>query len=490
MGLNRTHFVLFSSICVLLIVGSSISMIYYSSVIGEKDKAITALNNQIIQLQNWLESNITSLNQALAEIEEKDKAITALSGQILQLQQWLQGNITALRQSQATISELQTQINKLRNNYEYLMNNYSKLQKEYAMLEFDYMKLKSDYVTLQKNYSMLLENIKPLEESREELKTFALYVSTSNLLSYINETYEKALGNYAMYLPWYSTSTPYDVGPNHFAYIIKTPLHTGDIIVDWNIQGSNYVVMVMDTNNFLYFYAGSTYHVLGSSLGDEKKPIYVSVNPGESLVFVVYNNGTSNVRIYDWRIYEKVTLNVLEDLRKVYAVNYYIATKVHYVPEIGEVVKSPLETLSEGGDCEDRAILAASMLLALGYEPNRVALALIDTDGNGVADHLSALAKVPYYNIEYLAHDLARLTMLFTNKDPYQDFTYPPNVMLVPSNIVNGSDRSGYFILIDPPDLTKVHNITNYVDSLIPGNINFKNYNIIYAETLESLLTK
>lgn len=547
MGLIKTQLIVFSLIYVVLVAGLATSIIHYSSVVSEKDKAITSLNNQIAQLQSWLESNITSLkqalvnikerevtitllrnqitalesekasltnqlseknktitlldneilqlrkwlegnitslNQALMEIRGKDKVITSLSNQILQLQQWLQSNITALKQSQATISELQTQLNKLQNDYKLLMNNYSKLQIEYA-------NLKLDYVTLQKNYNLILEKTRPLEEVREVLKTLASYVSTSNLFSYINETYRKALENYAMRLLWYLTDNiPLDVRPKYFYYVIEAPTYTGDIIVDWNIQGSNYVVMVMGTNDLLDLSSGKTYSVLDSSSGDEKKPLYISVSPGESLAFVIYNKGTSNVRIYDWRIYEKVAVNVPEDLRKVYAVNYYIATKVPYVSDIGEEAKPPLKTLSEGGDCEDRAVLAASMLLALGYEPSKIALALIDTDGDGIADHASALAKLPpYYNIENLAYNLARLTILFTNKDPYRDI-YPPNIMLVPSNIVNGSDRNSYFILIDPPDLTKVRNVTTYVKSLIPSNINFKNYNIIYAETIENLLTK
>ncbi|MEM2021358.1 MAG: hypothetical protein QXP80_03920 [Zestosphaera sp.] len=434
------------------------SVIYYGAIINEKESAISSLKSQVSTLE--LEKT-TLFNQA----SEKDETIESLNSQVTQLREWLEGNKTLLQQALATISSLQTQVNQLRSQMDQLQKNYTSLRGE---------------------YDELLERFEPLEEARRILKDFADYVSTSDLFNYVRGTYQKALGSDALYLLWYSPQTPYNISLGHFTYVIETPLYTGEIVVDWNITGSNYYVMVMEVNELLHFYSDKQYHVINSSFGDVKKPLHISADTGQMLAFVIWNSKSSNVRVYDWRIYEKVGVHTPEDLRKVYAVHYYIATNVPYVYDVEEEVKPPLRTLSEGGDCEDKAILAASTLLSLGYSPDRVALALIDTNGDGIGDHAVSLAQLPPdYDISYLAYDLARLTILFTSKDPYEGL--PPNIMLVPANIVNRSAGKGYFIAIDPPDLTKGEIIEQ---GLIPGNINFSNYNILYAETIESLLTK
>lgn len=479
MSSGRARLIVFVMVCLILTVGLAGSVIYYGAIINEKESTISSLKSQISTLE--LEKT-TLINQA----SKKDETIESLNNQVTQLWKWLEGNKTLLQQALATISSLQTQVNQLRSQMNQLQKNYELLIHDYGELQNQYSHLQNNYTSLRGEYDKLLELFEPLEEARQILKDFADYVSTSGLFNYVRETYQEALGSDALYLLWYSPQVPYDISLGYFTYVIETPLYTGEIVVDWNITGSNYYVMVMEVSELLHFYSDEQYHVINSSFGVVKKPLHISADTGQMLAFVIWNSRSSNVRVYDWRIYEKVGVHTPEDLRKVYAVHYYIATNVPYVYDVGEEVKPPLRTLSEGGDCEDKAILVASMLLSLGYSPDRVALALIDTNGDGIGDHAVSLAQLPLdYDISYLAYDLARLTILFTSKDPYEGL--PQNIMLVPANIVNGSAGKGYFIVIDPPDLTKGEIIEQ---GLIPGNINFSNYNILYAETIESLLAK
>ena len=381
------------------------------------------------------------------------------------------------------LNKLTDKYNNLLTSHEQLQNNYNELQQKYRQLQGNYTALQRSYTTLKDEYENLL---RPLRQARNLLKAYADMVSTHGLYSYVKDDYQKALEDEAQYLLWYSSSTPYYIDPRYYSYIIVGPGYSGEIVVSWDIQGSDYYVRVLDMSNFLDFASGLRYSEVDESYEDNKKPLYCNLEVGRMYAFVIHNKGSKAIKVNDWRIYEKVQVSVDGDLRKIFTANYFVATKVNYVPDIGDEAKSPLTTLLEGGDCEDRAILVASILLALGYDSSRIALALVDTDGDGISDHVSCLAQLPdSYDLEYLAHDLARLTLIFTNIDPYSDYLRPPNILLIPSSIVNGSNNYGYFIVIDPPDLTS----GSYTAiNLIPGYITFECYNILYAETIRSLL--
>ena len=75
--------------------------------------------------------------------------------------------------------------------------------------------------------------------------------------------------------------------------------------------------------------------------------------------------------------------------------------------------------------------------------------------------------------------------MLFTGKDPLKDYRYPVPIFLVPSLFVNGSDGKGYFIVVDP--FCICIGTADEEKKLLPGYLSCTNYNIVYAETIESL---
>ena len=417
-------------------------------------------------------------------------------------------------QLQDSLNKLQSDYDKLKTNYEQLSSIYSQLSEEHKMLEQNYTSLKKRYSSLESDYNMLtasyqalqksfselneayaelnakyeqLEEVfAPVREAREYLKDLATMTSTEGLFSYIKAVYQEAMQDEALYQLWYLSEKPYDLEPRYFTYLIETTKYSGDVVIEWHITGANYYVMVMSMSDFLSYVKGEDYYCIDYSFENDKNPLYCYLETGQMYAFVIENNGYRSIRIYDWDIYEKIEVDIPADLRKFYTVNYYIALNVPYVADIGDEAKPPLKTLSEGGDCEDRAVLVASMLRALGYDPSRIALAMVDTDGNGFSDHIVCLAQLPpLYNIEYLTYDLGMLTLLFTNSNPYWDYIWVPDAMLVPASMVNGSDNIGYFIVLDPPDLTKGE--VKAID-LLPGAEVFDTFNIIYAETLENLL--
>jgi len=63
-------------------------------------------------------------------------------------------------------------------------------------------------------------------------------------------------------------------------------------------------------------------------------------------------------------------------------------------PDGTEYPRYPVETLVDGvGDCEDSAILYASIVRAFGYSAG-VLLISLDTDGDDAIDHIAVLVRV------------------------------------------------------------------------------------------------
>ena len=64
---------------------------------------------------------------------------------------------------------------------------------------------------------------------------------------------------------------------------------------------------------------------------------------------------------------QKLIENISTEKERINSIGFYVQN-LPYVSENGEYPKYPLETINEGGDCEDKAILCASILYTLGYE--------------------------------------------------------------------------------------------------------------------------
>jgi len=110
----------------------------------------------------------------------------------------------------------------------------------------------------------------------------------------------------------------------------------------------------------------------------------------------------------------------------------------------------------------------------------------VDSDGDRVIDHASVLAQVSSIKIpEEIYYHFEKLSLLFTGKDPLKDYRYPALIFLAPSLFVNWSDGKEYFIVVDPFCISI--GTADEEKKLLPSYFSCSNYNIVYAETNESL---
>ncbi len=83
-----------------------------------------------------------------------------------------------------------------------------------------------------------------------------------------------------------------------------------------------------------------------------------------------------------------------DDVYKIAVIGLWVADNINYVsdPRGFEYIAPPEETLkTKAGDCDDYAVLLASMYRSVGLE---AAVGLIDTDGDGKAEHATALVHL------------------------------------------------------------------------------------------------
>ncbi len=78
----------------------------------------------------------------------------------------------------------------------------------------------------------------------------------------------------------------------------------------------------------------------------------------------------------------------------IWIINVWVVKNIHYIPDPNfELIQEPEQTLKlRAGDCDDVAVLMASMYQAVGL---RTKFAEVDTDGDGKIDHMTVLV---YYH--------------------------------------------------------------------------------------------
>ena len=117
--------------------------------------------------------------------------------------------------------------------------------------------------------------------------------------------------------------------------------------------------------------------------------------------------GVWNAEGYSRFVLDPSDDDLMEDLRDSLLVNNsyqstienalaFVQQAISYQPDPGgtEYPRYPVETLVDGmGDCEDSAILYASIVRAFGYSAG-VLLISVDTSGDGVIDHIAVLVRV------------------------------------------------------------------------------------------------
>lgn len=128
-AVGKSLAIVLTIIVVVLISSFAGTILYYNSLISEKNIQIESLSKQKSQLQAWLENNITQLNSILREKER--------------LENWLKENRTYYEQA---IASLQNQITTLNNKIVELdseIKSYQKYKEEYTMYTKEYENLRN-----------------------------------------------------------------------------------------------------------------------------------------------------------------------------------------------------------------------------------------------------------------------------------------------------------------------------------------------------------
>lgn len=116
--------------------------------------------------------------------------------------------------------------------------------------------------------------------------------------------------------------------------------------------------------------------------------------------------------------------SVAEKLGTLENIYYFVRNRIEYIDEPIDKWNKPSKTLERGcGDCDDMALLLASMLLSVGYDA-WVRIATIKTD-NSIMDHAYVIVRV---GIDWIELDPACKNCKpgerpFTVVEPIMDFT-------------------------------------------------------------------
>lgn len=144
---------------------------------------------------------------------------------------------------------------------------------------------------------------------------------------------------------------------------------------------------------------------------------------------------------------------------KIWQINYWTANTISYVSDPGghEYVASAAETLrTKGGDCEDFAVFLANLYEAIGLD---AIIASIDTDDNGIADHLACLV---YYSgtgealLEEIKIILQKSLTFTPTSQVYIKF-WESNKSPIKKNYTGG-----IWVVADPP-MAQVKDMVGYV---------------------------
>lgn len=118
----------------------------------------------------------------------------------------------------------------------------------------------------------------------------------------------------------------------------------------------------------------------------------VTLQDGDYYIYLDNSYALLNSKTVDVTITARFTREAFnDDVYKMVVIALWVAEHVNYVsdPKGFEYIAPPEETLkTKAGDCDDYAVLLASLYRSVGLEAG---VGLIDTDGDGKAEHATAL---------------------------------------------------------------------------------------------------
>lgn len=142
---------------------------------------------------------------------------------------------------------------------------------------------------------------------------------------------------------------------------------------------------------------------------------------------------------------------------KIWQINYWVANNISYVsdPRRQDYPAYAHETLQiKGGDCDDFAILLASMYESVGLD---AAIANIDTDQTGKADHMTCLVYYPEEEDSFIVEEKIILKKLGLGEGVR--FSYFDQV---DSKVVPKKYASGIWIVADPT-MAAIKDMVGYI---------------------------
>lgn len=264
---------------------------------------------------------------SLAAFQKEQKKLKAQVESLAASNQLISQNLTQL---DAAYQILQSEKQSLSDQYTSLAGQYESLNSEYAALQGQYNTLNSDYTALAGNYETLSSEHASLENSYNEL--LASYNYTVDSYSAFREV---------------AIAPPYIYTRERKVHLVFQK--TDGSLIHWTIPSEwlEYHLRLGDEQRDHLAYdltlyndiTDETYHVV-----DDRK--FIDETPFTELMEDMYRQSPNDYAFIKevWNIVAQLTA---------------------YTDEIDETPRFPMETLlSGGGDCEDHAILFASMILA------------------------------------------------------------------------------------------------------------------------------
>ena len=261
--------------------------------------------------------------------------------------------------------------------YQTLQDDYRSREKDLQALQDQNFALQAEHRTLQNSYSALLNDYDNSVQSYEQLKDVAIVPPYIYIRG--RDVYLSFLGPDQQTYNW---SVPFD--------LLEADLRRGNIERNKSLSDEDYPRLLL--NNSVN---GETYQII-----DYRR----FVDPAAFTSFSRY-------------FYERAP----SDEAFIEEMWYIVAQLTAYSTEINDTPRYPLETLlAGGGDCEDHAILFASMILASAPPDWTVDLVYMD------ADHPYAPQTMNHV-VVYINTGTAEYTIEATGKQSMQPYLQDVN---------------------------------------------------------------
>lgn len=158
-----------------------------------------------------------------------------------------------------------------------------------------------------------------------------------------------------------------------------------------------------------------------------------------------YSTTSKNVYVLLSVHYPSYAFN--DEYFKVFAIGHWVSTNIRYISDPlveGDYLAPPNETLKVGaGDCDDYAVLLATLYRSVGLD---AVVGLIDTDGDGRANHATALVYFTGNTSEILNGISKWASVLGINVEKISYFNADGGVYLIVDPLMSKNENNPWSI--------------------------------------------